>query len=88
MPQLGGVACVKVQRHPRVWDTKGTEGNPCDWVQVARNRVVQDRTLELDRGQGFQDFITPSKERGLNCEDSGETMTDFAQGSNQGRFAF
>lgn len=65
MSQLGGAACVKVQRHPRVWYTKGTERNPCDWVQVARNRVAQDRTLELDRGQGFQDFTTPSKERGL-----------------------
>lgn len=50
--------------------------------------MVPDGTLELDRGQGFQDFIVPSKEIGFRCEGSGETVKYFDQGSNQGRFAF
>lgn len=35
--------------------------------------MVPDGTLELDRGQGFQDFIFHSKEVGFHCEGSGET---------------
>lgn len=50
---------------------KGTERNPCDWAQMARKRVVQGGTLELDRGLGWQDFITHSQETGLNHEGSG-----------------
>lgn len=57
-----GTACVNVQGHQGVWYMKGREGNPCDWVQVARKRVVPGGTLGLHRGQGLQDFITHSKE--------------------------
>lgn len=50
---------------------KEQKETPVTGAQTARKRVVQDGTLELDRGLGLQDFITHSQETGLNHEGSG-----------------
>lgn len=71
MFRLEGIACVKVQRHQRVWYMNGTERSLCDWAQRARERVEQDGTLESDRDQSLRDFINRSKDRGLNREGRG-----------------